>query len=352
MASLLSYTIISKTSDMIDAIKETGKSPIMFLLIGSCQSFSKRHENPEILEVLAKNPKIKPLVIIIDPSYKITPPEFMIKPFVWEYPDQKVPFIYFPNIITDEEVIEIIDHVAGIKQVPIAVWSFTGNTFGNDHHIQDKRLVHIPPGNCMANTKYNSDYNPLILLDRDQCFIESIKDMTYFLKMFKNEENNLEIIMSYVYTLINEWVGNIKISRSWCRALVRDPIHQVVLDRSSTEEDWEHFNGRMGFYYTTYIKNLRIEFEKSSCLNLLEYIDSEICTKGLQLIQILNAYLKRNQESSSEDEVMTMINCHNDSNNFLDQHFEQVSKKDPEIPNLFHSFRRMVEIKFPQIKSS
>jgi len=351
-----------------DASKREWDHPYVFLLVGTSPGFSHRHQNPEFLAALVRQDhSARVFVVLIDPVYEREPPEFMtVGPGVLECPvalpelKGQVSFMYLTCNLTEESAVMAIDVLAGEHRVPVAVWSFTGGSFGLSHHVEEKRLVHIPESSCMTDTKNNSVCNPKVCLEVSNFYyLKPINgDLTYFLAMLDRptDRDTALLALAYAYNFLFGWEGAIKSKRSYCKALETDPHPKTddcpdgwktVLCKTSSESDWEHYAHRASPYID--INLLREKFMQSDCETLYDYLNAEISRIGVQLVKLEQAWfrhLEEGQPGDSEEVIMVIIHS------FCEEHLvsiESAGRNAPPMPSIFRSFKRMVEATIPGI---
>jgi hypothetical protein len=342
--------------DLICKIPSDGTIPVIFVMIGSFPGFSSnhQHERPPILHDIINNSElIHSYVILIDPDYTKKIP-INIPPGTWyndpEYHD-KVSFAYFPSLVENNDISRIINVISG--KISIAVWSFTGDNFGEINH-QNNPHIHIPPGNCLANTTYNGHYHPQIVIEDNRVVFKPIThDLNHSIAMMKNVFKNIVIGKSYdsqklevllaqgfSYYILKDWFERIKIMYSWVFQITTDSdeTRRRCLDKFSTENDWAFLDYRIGPYYNS--TTLREEFMKSNDNTVINFICNKINQMGCSVIELDNMISLFNNHS------ITVENDHYLQNviaisvaSFCDQYDSYFIKKNSRIfPQIFENY--------------
>lgn len=343
---------------LIKQIQPNGLTPVVFLMIGSFPGFAskRQHEKPTFLRELIRDfPFINPYVILIDPHYtkkapiKCTEGHWLIDPTY----NSKVSFCYLASIVEDNVVSKVVSTISNHMNMSVAVWSFTGMNYGKEHLHNPH--VHIPPGNCLADTEFNIHYHPQVIMEHDRiCFKPIRQDMTHSITMMKDVFSNIIAGNSYKsqkemalkafgfsYYILKIWLDKIRILYSWTLQITTDTneSRRHQLDKGSDEKDWKFLDYRIGPYYNS--REIRKQFMDSDEQTLLNYIINHIKMTGHQLIRLDNMISMFINETIARD--------HNDLENIIqistmsfDQEHESyfITKINRNFPSIFENYMK------------
>jgi hypothetical protein len=321
---------ISKSLDeIIFKIKSEKKTPIIFLLIGSCPDFSYIQQTPPVILEYIKNPEISPIVFIIDQIYKNETKQHTLsfldlkitdftqfQPGKWYYPDfipslknsyqQRVAYQFYPQCIKIEEIFEFMQ-LSSVIDTMTLIWSFTGLAINPPFSINNNKML-IPDGNCLANTKYDSIYfpklaihnNEYVLINMENNFEEITSDFVIALSEKNEEQKNKKLnqLYGFVYYSLKKINEEMPGLRSWeIQLRTRDPEWKISFNKNSTQTEWDHFKMRARYFYN--IDKLYTQFMNSKYYTLKDYINSSIYDIGNELIKI-NMLTDKNAKNESE----------------------------------------------------
>ena len=328
--------------EKIKEIENENMVPIIFFLIGAYPSFSKIHQSPPVICEMLKDPKVAPIVILIDPEYakNLDPLLFLTtdesyekiiekdgdleKLFPqkgeWYYPNfihqlkdsyqRRVAYQYHTIYINENEITELLSLV---RPRITLLWNFIGNTlckslsseyidinnfisnyvnFNNLYQYQKiLYTVHVPDSNCMAQLKYDSIYYPKLCCDDERNpesyhleLYTSLQEIYAELSNTSDPEKK-EQLKLFIYNYVKSWLDDLKQFSFWEKFIQNsDPQCRIVISKRSCMNDWKFLQYRLGSYYN--IDKLHLNFIKSKCELLSEYINYEIFYVGIILIQL------------------------------------------------------------------
>ena len=350
-------TNISNTlNDKVYTIKSEGKTPIIFLLIGSCPDYSYIQQTPPVILEYIKDPNISPIVFIIDKIYENKPHtlDFLdlnitnfneFNPGKWYYPNfipklkdsyqGKVAYQFYPQYIKDDEVLKFIQ-LKSVVDTMTLIWSFNGLTISPPFPINNYKML-IPEGNCMANTKYDSIYFPKIafvdndyfLIDMEDNFEEIVNDIH---KYFNNSEiidkNKMLQYECFVYYSLKRTIENFSTFRSWEIQIRVNDSSNMTLNKDSSQEDWDYFKNRVRHYFN--IKKLYTKFMMSKSYTLSDFINSKIYDIGNQIIK-LNLIEEKYKTGGLSDHAEN-----NQLETFIQQYFQIINNNIRRLPDIFN----------------
>lgn len=342
-------------------IVKDGKTPVIFFLIGCAPSYSSQHQSPPfIFELLNKNNNdLVPLVIAVDPLYdseRIKELQFLNKskdeeiPIVnqWYYPDQgqnqseqyhqKVGYLYRTEYITESSLKKIIDNVYEVDdgRAIILLWQFTGHQFFKEHNYDTSRF-HNPPSNCSANVETNGEYYPNIMMDnKGKYFIDytghTLKNyLERFQKACLLKENSKRYCDNFKH-LLKDLREEFQVYRSWENSIrLKDPKMKICFNRDSSDEEWEHFQYRAGYYFN--IQKLKKQFMESGHQYLKDYLNDFIQDMSYNTI-LFKHYLKK----YNEKDKVSDIDLEEEMGFFMDEHLKLVEDDSTKLPSILTSF--------------
>lgn len=308
--------IAKSIDEIIFKIKSKKKTPMIFLLIGSCPSYSYIQQTPPVILEYIKNPDISPIVFMIDQFYNNETKQHTLsfldlnitdftqfQPGKWYYPDyipglkdyyhKRVAYQFYPNNITMEEVLEFMQ-LKSVVDTMTLIWSFTGFIVNPTFPINNHKML-IPDGNCSANVKYNSIYwpklaiqnNEYILVDMENNFEEIANDFVIAFDETNEKKKNIKLnqLYGFVYYSLQKIIEETAGLRSWeIQLRTRDPEWKIAFNKDSTQKEWDHFKMRARYFYN--IEKLYTQFMNSQYYTLQDYINSSIYNIGNKLVEI------------------------------------------------------------------
>lgn len=367
----------------IITLNEQGKHPLVVLLIGSAPSFSKTHQQPEFLTELVEDPSlidVNPLVVLIDHSYKHNGLPGFMNGKIGEFTIPSLPelhnrcqFMLIPEMISDEDVVGVIDQVT--KLASIIVFSFTGSILGHDHHSESE-FVYIPPGNCFADTKFNSNYHPKMQIINSRIHIDDAPDdLAYFVNSAETASaclragvsledvwTSLEQSHGFVYYFIKFFLDDQQPIRSWTYQTTtssnpewRRDLSKVSADKYKASQErivsqppaddgFGYLQYRLGPYHN--IESRVVAFQQSEHKQFLEFLDGQTMHIGMQLVDFMMHYLEiydAKHPGKNNQTLLTTID------NFLEEMFAFQSNEQTKFPSLFEVFLDDALIKNPKL---
>jgi hypothetical protein len=348
--------IINLKKDLIikiNEIKNLGETPVVFFLIGTYPGFSWHHQTPPVICDMIKDPKISPIVIMVDPQYKQskTPLLFLtnndkhieIKQGEWYYPNYikeiddcynfRVAYQYHTFNVDNQILYEFLSLVS--PNITL-LWSFTGLTFCE---YNNSLTCHIPEGNCMADILYDYEYYPKIVYGKLEINKMDISTVSHFLDklLVEKDKKRAHILYGYIYSYIKKWKELFQMYRSYdIRIQKDDPKMCTVLSKSSTKIEWGHLKYRLGRFYNKHIDTLISNFIQSQFNTFREYLNNEIYQTGNIIIKLENFNNNYNDNLEMNCQLMA----------FISNHFKLINNDSHSLPDIFQDFISKNENKY------
>ncbi len=348
--------IINLKKDLIikiNEIKTSGKTPVIFFLIGTYPGFSWHHQTPPVICDMIKDPKISPIVIMFDPQYKEskTPLLFLtqndkhteINPGSWYYPNYiqetgsyynfRVAYQYHTFNVDNQILYELLSLIS--PNITL-LWSFTGLTFCEHLNILN---CHISEGNCMANILYDYEYYPKIVSGKLEINKINIFTLHHFLDKLSIEKDKKQshILYGYIYIYIKKWKELFQMYRSYdIRIQNNDPKICTVLSKSSTQKEWDHLKYRLGQFYNKHIDTLIYDFIQSQYNTFREYLNNEIYEVGNIIIKLDNFNNNNNDNLQMNCQLI----------DFISNHVKLINTNSHSLPDIFQDFINKNENKY------
>ncbi len=318
--------IIKDLNCKITEIIDSRKFPLIFILIGAYPGISQIHQTPSIICEYIKDDNLAPLIISFEPYYKTKkePLQFLtntsdveemnptgvtmedIEENKWYYPHfipklkdsykGKVGYKYLTLEIKPPTINKIVHFLATSPGI-VFLWNFTSIEFPYNCHLPASKFS-IPPSNCMANIKYNVEYNRFIknTSPNEYELVNNQSMIEFYMEEFKslinkqsdddlsiNNHHRIQflkgVIVNYIKTWI-EWFRDIYIWENKVR--LTDYRKLVTLSISSLNEDWFHYIYRSNM--SDIITKLKKQFMSSNFQYFVEFLNHEIYTKTMMLI--------------------------------------------------------------------
>jgi hypothetical protein len=375
--SNITHSLDKKISD----IKAEGKTPIIFLLIGSCPSFSYIQQTPPVILEHIKDPNISPIVFIIDKYYENKPDtlDFLdlnitnfnnFKPGHWYYPtfipklndtyNGRVAYQFYPQYIKNEEIFAFMKLQYVVNTMTL-IWSFTGLTITPPFSINNNKML-IPEGNCSADTKYDPNYFPQIInIDNEYFLIDMDNNYEYFgyivnqIHLYFHNTKTIELnqvnkFNTFVYYSLKRIIENLSNSRSWEIQLRVKDQKSIVFNKKSTQQDWDYFKERTHPYFNMH--SLYIQFMKSNYDTLTDFINNTIYDVGNLLIKlnIIETKYTNNGNGNGNGDDKTENNESIQLEYFIKNYFDIVSNNIRGLPNIFKQTLEKYESKCGSIR--
>lgn len=361
----MDVVVLDSLIPKIAEIKGKGKIPVIFILIGSYPGYSRFHQTPPIIEEYVKNPKLAPIVVLIDQAYKKThwlsffDDEYMkylksdndeisqpdVKPGVWYYPGlitnlgndkildyhHQVPYQYYPNMITEGELYKIATNDI-ISDNLTLIWAFNNWTFNCGPVKLNNRNFHIPDSHCMADVENNINYFPVISRDINGYYFRTryntIEDILPILKK-ETDLKNKKRLKGFIYNIFSKWLEYYSSIRRW-EIFVRfnDPSLKITVGKDSTDDEWCHLHRRAGFGLTIQLNTIKEKFMISPHQYFYQYINEEIYKMGCVLIQY--DCILQNDESALSVQIEL----------FNQEHTYMITNNSSDMPQLLKFFEK------------
>jgi hypothetical protein len=363
----------NECATLINTIPQDGLIPVLFLMIGSSPGIAAehQHEKPLFLQEIVKDlSAIHPYVILIDPNYTLNPPTLFPNGKEFHeghsYPEgtwyidptpechERVSFAYFAARVEDYVISKIIKDLH--SKMSIAVWSFTGDTYGKRY--ENNPYVHIPPGNCMADTIFNINYHPAIGLNEDGHIVfyrttqQANREISIYImnKVFSSvasgatyasQEANVLRAFGFSYYILKVWLDKIKIMYSWTLQITTDSDHtrRRQLNKTSTEHDWAFLDHRIQPYNSSGV--LRQEFINSTeHTEFIDFIKDDIKNVGLYIVKLDNMISMFYRKEITETYHTDLLQNLKLSETFFNEQYEAyfTTKKSRTFPQIFEMY--------------